>query len=282
MRDNLFKFSIPDPGSKEIIADWAELFIAFTQEELSKAQLSSHIEQSSGEEPTESFVDSVWQQLIFRATIYGDNSPLNVNDYTVKSTVEWNVYPEYMACLIFSLVGNPQDSARSGKLFERITSEAMKNFLKGESIVYGFPRRTNLRDVCTALQEKFNCDPPRQRRDRDLDVVAWRPFGDLRASQIIILMQCASGHDWKTKLKDLNLDAWCRYIHFACRPIKGFSFPGIITNSSQPSLEEASLDAGLILDRVRLYRNLASSSDNRLKEDLRNWCKRRLREINKY
>jgi len=215
----MFKFSIPDAGSKDSIADWAELFVALSQEELSKSELGSYIEESAGEEPHEAFVDSVWQELEYREYLYGTQPPFKVAEREVKSAINWNNYPEYMTCLIFSLVGNSEDSAKSGKLFERITSEAMKNYLQGGAAVFGHPRNIRLRDMCGAIGEKFNCDPPRYRKDRKLDVLAWKPFGDCRASQIVILMQCAAGHNWRSKLPELSIDAWRRYIHFSRRSI---------------------------------------------------------------
>ncbi len=274
-------FGISNSASICDVADWVELFIAYFQVELSKSRLSSHIEESTGNEPDETFVDSIWQELEFRENLYGDQPPFRVDSRTVKSEIDWNNRPEYMACLIFSLVGNPTNSLRSGTLFERMTSEAMRNFLQGESIACGSSAAARVNEICRRTNEKFNCMPPRRRKDRNLDVVAWKSFGDSRASQLIILMQCKSGHDWKDKLKELNLTAWCRYIHFACPPIKGFSIPVIISNPED--LEEISVDAGLIMDRVRIYRNFVSSSpaDNTLRGDLVKWCDRRLREINR-
>jgi len=277
----MFRFSIPDPSSKDNIADWVEIFVAFSNGEFSKSELSSYIEESSGSEPDEFLVDSVWQELVFREILYGDKTPFKVDGRTVKSAINWNDHPEYMTCLIFSLVGNSEDSAKSGKLFERITGEAMKNFLHGSAAVFGHPRNIRLEDMCGTMKEKFNCYPPSYRKDRGLDVFAWKPFGDSRASQIVILMQCAAGHNWKTKLTELSIDAWKRYIHFASPPIKGFSIPCIISDAS--SLEEASFDGGIIIDRVRLYRNIASSQgvNQNLKRELLTWCKRRLKEINR-
>ncbi len=277
----MFNFSIPDPDSRNNVADWAELFMAYSQEELSKSVLSSYIEASAGEEPAESFVDSVLQELEAREILYGNNPPFHVDSGTAKVAINWNDCPEYMTCLIFALLGNPVQTTRSGKLFERITGEALRNCLGGDSLIYGHPRTLRLPEICSRMNEKFNCSPPRRRQDRNLDVIAWRPFGDARASQLIVLIQCAAGSNWKSKLKELNLEAWCRYIHFACRPIKGFSIPVIVSEVSD--IEEYSLDAGLIIDRVRLYRGSISSVplDASLRQELIRWCNGRLAEINR-
>jgi hypothetical protein len=275
----MFKFNIPDPYSKNNVADWAELYMAYSQEELSKSVLSSYIEGSAGEEQSESFVGSVLQELEARENLYGAKPPFHANGRLAQVAINWKDCPEYMACLIFALLGNKVQPTVSGKLFERITGEALRNCLGGDSIIYGHPKTFSLNDVCCRMNEKFNCHPPKKRKDRNLDVIAWKPFGDARASQPIILVQCAAGNNWKSKLKELNLDAWRRYIHFACPPIKGFSVPIIVSDPSE--IEEYSLDAGIFIDRIRLYRGSISSIpvDTNLRRELIRWCNRRLTEI---
>ncbi len=135
-----------------------------------------------------------------------------------------------------------------------------------------------MKELAIELNEKFVSEIPPSRNDRDLDIVAWKPFGDNRSSQIIILIQCAAGHNWPKKRKDLNLKAWMTYIHFSCTPIRGFSLPIILSDSRD--LHEKSMDAGLILDRSRIYRNsITGNPSDGLREELKTWCLSRLDEI---
>jgi len=275
----MFKFNIPDGTSISNTADWTELYMAYQKDYLSKSQLSSYLRESLGADPDEDFLQNVWKELERRLTLYGNSPPFRVEDKGFISTINWKDYPEYMACLIFSLTGNPSNSADSGKLFEQITNEAVKNYLGGNSIIYGHPRNVCVSDICSQMNEKFNYNPPKRRKDRDLDVIIWKPFGDSRASQIVVLIQCAAGNNWPTKLKDLNLEAWKTYIHFACHPIKGFSVPVIVENDCE-QLIEMSRDAGLFIDRSRLYRNIISFPQNTaLKRNLKSWCTKRLKQI---
>lgn len=268
-------YSIPDPGSTENVSDWAEFYLASQKEELSRAELSSFIEGSSGSEPPEGFIDSVWLELETREALYGEEAPYRVQRGLLEPKIDWEECPEYMTCLIFALEGNPIEPLKSGVLFERITNEAVRSFLRGESITVGFPKSMEVMNIATALGEKYASDPPWYRQDRDLDVVAWKPFGDQRASQVIILIQSAAGHNW-TEKKPVSLDAWCKYVHFACKPIKGFAIPVII--SDKVKLEDVSTDLGLIIDRARIYRNMIKSAlkDSSLREDLKEWCTDRL------
>ncbi len=271
-------YDIPDPTRIESIADWAEFYVMLTQSELSKSELRSYLEASSGSEPSDELVDSVWMELDTRERLYGMDPPFRVQLGLIRPAFEWEERPEYMTCLIFALEGNPTDSLRSGVLFERIINEAIRNFIGGESIPVGFPNTWKAEDIATVLNEHYIYEPPEYRQDRNLDVVAWKPFGDERASQIVVLIQCAAGRNWTSKKTELSLDAWCKYIHFACKPMKGLAIPIVITDKIR--LEEDSTDAGVILDRTRIYRNISKDiTPGELKDDLEKWCLGRLAEM---
>lgn len=274
----MISLNIPDTSKASAIADWVELYVANDRDELSKAALASHIEASSGSEPTESDINSVWQEMEYRLSLYGETPPYEVEGDLIVSTIDWQDIPEYMTCIIFSLEGNAEEPGRGGVLFERITCESIRNYIQGEALIYGHPERLTVRELAYKMNEEFNCEPPLVRNDRDLDVVAWKPFGDRKGSQVVMLVQCAAGHNWKGKMKDLNLDAWCRYIFFGSTPIRGFSIPSII--SDRAILSEIYLDAGLLIDRARLYKYLVNETpaDN-LRDDLNTWCNERLDDI---
>jgi len=279
----MINYDIPSPNDINNVADWAEFYIAYIEESLSKAALSSAIEQSRGFEPPEDFIISVWNELETRNKRYGSNCPFRIDSLTIEPTINWKEIPDYMLCLIFSLEGNPNtnavSAAYSGKLFERICQIAIKNYIQGNCIVYGHPHEQDVSKIANdLLKEKFNQLPPSYRKDRNLDLFAWKSFDDDRASQIIMLIQCAAGHNWKTKLTELSLRAWELYIHYAAIPIKGFTIPRVI--SSNDDLLEHSRDAGVIFDRTRLFRNIESSQRNvEFVEELNIWCDLRLLEI---
>jgi hypothetical protein len=272
-------YSIPDPENIENIADWVEYYVSKEDDELSKSELGSFIDQAVGSESPEHFLDSVWLEMERRELLYGDLPPYHVNNGTVSSNISWEEFPEYLACVIFSLEGNPVDSLKSGVLFERITNEAVRTFLKGESMTVGFPNNMKVADIASRIGEKYICDPPWYTKDRKLDVVAWRSFKDKRPNQIILLVQCAAGHDWTSKKTELCLDAWCKYVHFASTPIRGFAIPVII--SDQVRFEEDSSDAGIIFDRARIYKNIINDppQDTTLRNDLRQWCEKRIKDM---
>lgn len=271
-------FDIPNPTSVNEVADWVEFYIAFLGKEISKSELKSHVELSSSSDAPEEFIDSVWLEMERRAPLYGDEPPFEVQERLIISKINWEDIPEYVACLIFSIWGNSYRPKASGKLFERITNEAIKNFLRGESAIYGHPRGEKLQNIAGRLVERFVKEPPRRFKDRGLDVIAWKPFSDKRPSQIIILLQCAAGENWRSKTTSLCLFPWLQYMEWAFEPMRGFSVPRII---SDRDFHDVSAEGGLLLDRPRIYRNMASSTiEGNLRDKLKLWCKERLRNMN--
>ena len=160
-----------------------------------------------------------------------------------------------------------------------LANEAIRNFLNGESLVFGYPGTPDLKNVSILLHEDFISYPPSNLKDAGLDVISWKSFEDDRSSQIVILTQCAAGNNWKSKAGKLPVEAWREYIHWACRPVIGFGIPRIISKTEfhQICVE---CNCALLFDRARIYRNTESS---RFESDLRNkfksWCQERLRNL---
>jgi hypothetical protein len=281
----MLRYNIPDGTSIEIVADWVELYVTFLKDSISKTQLISYIQASTGSDVDDGFIDNVWGRLRERLILYGSTPPFSVEPNLVSSIIDWEHFPEYLTCLIYALEGNPNTTAASaaeaGKYFERISNEAIRNYIDGKSLIYGFPGEQSVEELANQiLKEKFNHLPPYYRKDRDLDIIAWKSWNDDRASQIILFVQCAAGGNWKTKIKDLNLRAWEKYIDFAAPLLKGFAVPVII--SDKEILNEISTDAGVIIDRPRLYRETFNRvfSDTELRGTLHTWCLHRITELN--
>lgn len=275
----MIKLDIPDPSDANVVADWIELWVAFQKGEISKTAVSAKLENSLGEEPSDAFLSSVWDELELRMTLYGEFPPFICSSQEVTPNLDWEESPEYLMCLILSLTGNPSDPTPTGKLFERLSREAAKNYLQGEAVVFGHPSKFKVSELSKMTNEGFKVELPKGYKDRGLDVVAWKPFNDFRGNQIIVLMQCAGGHNWTTKTGDVVLRAWMeKYMTFRCTPVRGFSTAVVI--SSAESFEEISFETDLLFDRPRLYRNtIGIDLENTLRPAILNWCKERIEEI---
>lgn len=270
------RFPITDPGSIETVADWVELFILQHEEPLSKSALLSHVTSEQGEEPESSFMDDVWGELEYRLSLYGPNPPYEVTRTVVNPLLKWKDKPEYAMCLILSIMGNSEEPGLAGKLFERYSGEAIKKYVGGDVIIYGHPSKQKVEDVARSTGERYVSSPTSNFKDRGLDVVAWKSFGDARGGQIALLIQCAAGANWRSKLLSVPYDAWTSYILWGCKPLKGVSLPCIVPKSL---FEECSYDAGVIFDRARLYvYSINETFSDTLKQELINWCEPRMNE----
>lgn len=275
----MLALDIPDPSDEGCVADWIELSVGYEGIPIPKAAVAHKIEMASGGEPSDAFMSSVWDELETRMNLYGVHPPFIVDPMEVVPNIAWEDNPEYIMCLILSLTGNPSNPTPTGKLFERISKEAIKSYLQGEAIVTGHPGHYRVEDICNLTYEGFKSEFPANYNDRGVDVVAWKPFNDNRGNQILILMQCAGGHNWTTKTGNVVARAWTeKYITFRCYPVRGFSTAVIVSNSE--IFEEISFETDLLFDRTRIYRNIVDQPlEGTLRQEIRTWCDARFLEI---
>jgi len=263
--------SIRDPQSISYAADWAEFFVIYFQKSLSRAELITYLEQSSGSENNFD-IDGVWHELERRKMLYGDKPPYKIFSGYMEATRSWKERPEYIACLLWSLRGNTTETTIVGKLFERLSGEAAKKYLSGNLIIYGHPAKHSISRIANAMKEKFSKEPAKRYKDRGVDLVVLKDFDDDRVSKVILLLQCASGQNWKTKVGTLPHNTWDYYINWGCRPLCGFTVPVVIRDDE---MWDISTEAGLLIDRSRIYRNMQHQTDDSgLRRDLLLWVKR--------
>jgi len=273
---------IPNPDSAAVVADWVELAAATTEQVLSKARICRLIEQQTGGEPDEAFLSDVWGQLGARGKLYV-HPPFKIDPLSVETCADFNAKIPYMACLLMSLVGVGRTRREITKLFERMTAIAVKKYLQGEAVVFGWPvdsgKRSSIkervRELSGRLNERFVESPRAEYKDRGVDVVGWKPFGEGRSSQIVILLQCAAGQDWRSKTTELPIGSWEQYIHWSRDPVTAFAVPCII---SDVLWHDISREAGILFDRVRIINLLYQETLERsLERELARWIREELR-----
>jgi hypothetical protein len=268
---------IPNPDKIEDVSDWVELIISCNNNRMSKEQLARYVEEASGSEPEESFLNNVWNELKRRESAYC-TPPFKVESKIVYSVIDWQEIPAYMACLIFSVYGGTYGLSASAKLFERITSQTLELYGGFKTKIFGWPVEPNdPKDIKTRAQmlaremnERFIEPPDAEKKDDTLDIAAWKPFHDRKCSQIVLLVQCATGWHWEQKSRELRMRAWEQYIHWGCQPVAGFAIPNIVGERKWVDLAR---DAGLIMDRIRIY-NILKDMEKRepFFSELKRWC----------
>ena len=224
-----------------------------------------------GSERSQALAADALLQIRFRVDWCGDGYPFNVyEDYLMVRSEEPNT-SHYVFCLLLSVAGHGATrSARyPDRLFEEICLQAGIEYLHGNGVSFGAPRRvlpSRFRDavdaLCARLREGGGYSGRSRRlhyQDDGLDLVVWRDFGDPREGKVIIFGQCASGKDWEKKITQDLPRAFCT-LHFlqppAVPPVAALFLPRQVPEESWPDLV---VRDGILFDRCRISELLAES-----------------------
>jgi hypothetical protein len=272
---------IQNSDNLENVSDWVELTISYNKSKLSKAQLARYVEEASGSEPEESFINNIWNELKRRESVYC-KPPFKVESKVVYSVIDWEEIPAYLVCLIFSVYGGTHNLSKSAKLFERITSQILELYGEFKTKIFGWPVapgdpkdiKTRVELLAREMNERFIEPPSAEKKDDTVDIAAWKPFHDKKSSQIVLLVQCATGVHWERKSCELRIRAWMDYIHWGCPPLCGLAIPFIV---DERKWVDVARDAGLIIDRIRIYNILINkATDSPFQSELKMWCKEQI------
>ncbi len=275
--------SLDDASKPELVADWVELELSLGEEYLSRAKTSSMVRDSSGEDPSEAFISDVWGHLRRRHGMYQEKFFQIEDDLVTRNASSVNGRLEYEICLFFSLYGASWLTGSNPKLFERMTAEAIASHLGGQFFIFGWPVLPDVqldiaervKQAALLLRERFVEDPGRRYKDRGVDVICWKPFAEpdedtRRSGQLVVLSQCAAGHDWRGKTRELPMGSWIQYIHWANEPMPAFAVPCVIIEDLWHDINREV--EGLVFDRVRLVNHLSQGVQQLgLREELEIW-----------
>jgi len=244
-------------------------------------------------------VDEVFAELEDRAQAADSAYPFEVSRAEVKTKGHIEQYIPYVFCLCLSMFGDgakrlniqkdddgdPADDLPTypRRLFEHIATIAAANYIGGEAVRFGSPRRGMSPSFIDALNELswshlhegdgYNNDPIFGSKDRHLDIVAWKDFPDQRTSKLVLFGQCATNKDdgWHSKKPELQTGVfWGNWIKGAAvsELIRAFFIPHRVTS------EEWNMharEAGLFFDRCRVARFASMAADRSLTHDSGDW-----------
>jgi hypothetical protein len=246
--------------------EWLELNLLKNNRPLSKSTICS----LSGEE--ESVVDEWISILESRANLYKE--PIySISNNRIVPKYSWDQIPEYFLCLYYSFNGANDYSGGTG-LFEKISAQALKNFLNGEIFILGFPTGKSFNDY---LDEIGNlCFEDRilpahhTYKDDGVDVVGYKSFQDKRSSNLYVLLQCAAGKHWTAK-KAIVMNRWLKYFKwYSDNIIQSISTVDFVENDKW---EKHSSSFGMLIDRLRIYNFLYEKNvDPTLRLEVTKWC----------
>jgi len=275
--------TLDDADDSERVADWLELELSLGEPSFSKSKVSSIIRDASGIEPIESFASDVWRHLRGRVALYSTPFFEIQGDLVLRGENVAASRLEYQVCLFFSLYGASYLTGSNPKLFERMSAEAIGRHFGGPVFVFGWPVLPDVqtaiaervKQVSELLRERFVEAPGSRYKDRGVDFISWKPFAEpdhanRRSCQLVVLSQCAAGHDWRKKTRELPIASWRQYIHWATDPMRAFAVPCVIREDLWHDV--AREVEGLVFDRIRIVNQFPQGvEDTDLREALEAW-----------
>lgn len=291
MPDEGFVRSVESHNSKiAIVCDWIEASVLFEEENITRPQLVdvlTDLEIYTDSDFAFEFTDILFNELNLRQKGMTNAYPFRRQKDKFEAIGTWRDYIGYSFCLLISLLPHyiswkdefAPHYGQQGALFEDITAFRLTKILPEWQIEkYGWTRdhATPLRDLMPNIAS-FLCErcgdldhwAGKRANDAGLDVLCVRAFPDQRIGFFSLLVQCASGANWKSKLRDPNLSEWMKYIDFACKPYKAVSIPYAL--DSDTYRKSVVLSEGLLFDRLRLFSHGVNHINAELAESIEIW-----------
>lgn len=303
---------LPDDQSSIKLADWLEINTLIDPDGSSSAQdlkyplssLSDEEESSVVSGDVEDKVAEVFSEIEKRTNAAKKNYPFKVDDdKLVKKSNHTDCLP-YIFCLLISYFGVEKDEYVSewkthniAKKFEHLSANAIKNLLYNDRCglevrVFGFPRKYNtpqdtrfvvsLKKLCDECGEmKPNPSTSAQRmQDAGLDIIAWKKFPDNLAGNIFFWGQCASGNNWRDKLR--GVESFGYFVANPTQYIRGTFIPHTveITSEDPDCWNVITYDAGMIIDRCRIA-YLSELNNTKMKSEFSKFIRKALTSIRK-
>ncbi|MCH7990624.1 MAG: hypothetical protein IID46_15900 [Planctomycetes bacterium] len=235
-----------------------------------------------------SIASDAWQEIERRFSHCGDEDgsyPFDVTQASIVLKDDGATSPYVFQVLLSKFGKDAVSGFHPERLFEELSAQAGFHYLGGaanqsEFRLFGSPREDGstfvsaLTRLCSDLGEgNVRQNDPKIRRQKDgkLDVVVWRPFFDRRRSQLIAFGQCATGHKWDEKLRELDpldfRESWLGSDGFNPWPVRMFFVPHCIPEKEWRTM---AIKAGIIFDRCRIS-ELVGSLENALSKKCAEW-----------
>ncbi len=281
--------SLPFPSTDRLkLADWLEIHALLTDDrhaslgDLERA-LHREVEEARGRDHVERLCEDVFGELAQRAVSAGPGYPFTLDTASVRARGELDTFVTYNFCLCLSFFGWEQKKGSKWaprRLFEDLSGVAAANFLAGSSTRFSTPRidlpssfKKAIQGLCDRLGEGGGWKEQALLTPQDdaVDIIAWRQFPDQLAGQLLLFGQCASGHNWETKVNDLQPEAFCQQWMIAPPPSKALRAMFIPHRVERADWDRFTRRAGILFDRCRISYYIDPGVSFARRENLAAW-----------
>ena len=203
--------------------------------------------------------DNIEAEVQRREEVCGDAYPFSL----VRGRLTWRNPGTWGNPYIVCLLASDREQYRAGddtaRVFEHLTTLALRTFLDGKAVRFGAPRDTMPTPINEALQELALMTYARRidgwpvlatDQDMGLDVVGWKDFADRHNNLLQIYAQCATGEGWlEEKIGEPNIEMWSGVLLWGLTPITALAVPYV---ASPDGLWQRRMAGRLLLDRLRI------------------------------
>jgi len=302
------------PEDLQRLADWVEASVLVSDGSVSKSSVMEELrasglvalpDESFGEDAEEfgsgsdensddsleRLVDDVLAECRQRQNQLGDGYPFQMSAdlLSLRGDVERDSY----AFLLVSDLGHHfvelkdalTPDTHSGMLMEKVVEAATRGIF-GRSQRFGWPREqewpTGIKKRVKRLAKELGVPVDSLKRkvvpadnDRTLDVVAIMSLDDTHEASLIVLVQCAAGQNWKSKLGDPSIAAWDNLLQWQSPIVRAVALPwrlgGRQSDWTYGRVYSMSNHA-MVLDRPRLLAGRPDTHlDARVRPQLNDW-----------
>jgi hypothetical protein len=288
------------------LADWLELWALMSRDNNASAAdlvrtLQREQEERDDNERADRLAQEAMTEIGFRVAAAGDAYPFSVDGNLIRVHEPAFERPHlaYTFCLCLSYFGfTPRRGGPTNprRWFEELSEQAARAYVGGESLLLSPPRRVlpgpfpaAIAELCRRIGEGggWRQQPAGWNRkgaglapkDDAVDVIAWRPFPDGLAGNLLLFGQCASGNNWDTKLTELQPQFFAQLWMVEVPPSQALRALFIPHRISRETWNYSNTYGGIVFDRCRIATYI-QRADTRLpnEAEIRTWCRQTLQQ----
>lgn len=273
-----------------VICDWIEASAVFDDSPISESNAVDVLVEEEiydKQDFAAELVDQAWSVVTDRIKYLGAPLGLTTSRNRITRTSDWQAAPGYSFCLALSCgilypkwAASWDDPSVRGELFEELTLESLSKTFVGWKIrrVGWSPDnpvklRTTIASIISDLNEvqgaELELHVDEHANELGLDLLGFYSFDDPHASIPVMMVQCASGGNWKSKRHTPDLTIWKKIVNFNSNPVKAFAMPFAFADPLKFRRETTHVN-GIFADRNRLIRGLRQNLGQPVSDALNN------------
>lgn len=289
-----------------VVCDWIEISLLIDEPEISRQTVNDILVEQGVYDKGDAdagmmratFLNRIWDELRRRARLAGQAAHYIVQSHRLLRLAHSSqLLPAmFLLCLSCSdyydvLRAAPHvDYVEQGDLFEEfcrvsLAAQGWTVERTGWASATGAKKlRATVESVMTAtgedaIQEKWVAIY-KDKNEAGCDLVSFLGYPDGWIGRPLVLLQCASGADYGSKLGTPDLNLWRKLIAFSVAPQRGFCTPRAFEH--EPFLAAAGQVDGWLMERHRLLRPFATGSTELprpLARNLAKWVRPRFKAL---